>query len=125
MADTELDTKIVPKVLAVIARVGIPATWTPSPTRVLNRTTRAVVETPATPVSVTVTPPAPITARKATALGVVAHAMEVLCAGSGLSFTPEDDQVVTLLGRTYKVVRADPLYSGTQIAAWDVFLATY
>ena len=117
---TVLDDKMLPKILAAIAKVGVSATWNTA-TKSYNRTTGVVTDS-GTNHSVTVSPPPPVSAALVSATIESTDTVSFL-AGKGLTFTPKIGDLVTYSSAgTYEVLELHTLYSGDSVAAYKAIL---
>lgn len=117
---TDLDDQLLPEVLAVIAEVGISATWdsrtltpnssgTPSETNVLT--------------ACTISPPVAYSQFLIETGVVEAGTLQVYIAGKDLAFTPKRGDSLRVTGHPARTVNlANPIYSGESIAAWEIGL---
>ena len=114
---TVLDTKVLPKALAAIAKYGRDVAVQGKPTG-YSTTTGAT-----TPGASLGTVKAVVgTYERDLQPGEVVQQEDVqlIIAGSGLAFTPEVGQLYTVEGRKLVALQVIPYSSGEQIAAWEV-----
>jgi len=124
---TALDAKLVPKALAIIAKVGRSATVTVRSGATYDAATGKYTGGTSTPYTVTMTPRLAYEQRYVGSPSsgndvIKAEDCYVLLAGSGLAFTPNRGQILTILGTTYRVIDVKPYETGDQIAAFELQL---
>lgn len=117
---TVLDDKLVPKALELINKFGLTATYTTEDKTYDTATRKSVLVT--TDFTVKVTPPFGYDERLITTEIIRADDSFILIAGSGLQFTPKMGDFVTIKGVKWRVARSQPLYSGEQVAAYQLQL---
>lgn len=115
---TTLDTTIRPKVVALLALYGTAVAFTDKPGSYSRATGAASAG--ASLGSVQATPPEGYESRYVDGDVVKAGDSRIYIAGQGLTFTPAAGQKFAVGGITYHVVSAKPIYSGDQVAAWEV-----
>lgn len=113
---TTLDDRILPLALNLIAKFGKAATVYDAYTDVDVATGRT--STVPDSWSVTIAPPSPVNSKYVNGDIVIETDMQTMIAASGLAFTPSVGMRVVFDSTDYKVVAAQPLYSGESIAAW-------
>lgn len=118
MTATVLDTKLRPKVVALLAKYGKDVTFTAKPGSYSHTTGAASAG--ASLGTVRCTPPAGYAQRYVDGDVIRQGDVQLYLAGQGLTFTPEPGQRVTFDSTTYTVVAARPIYSGDLVAAWEV-----
>lgn len=139
---TALDDRIRPRVVALISKYGLNATFEVLASAVPDATTGTVTETAATgsPFTAKISPPEPVTwqflehesshaGRGAGAGGDVVRTGDVSClvAAKDLAFTPLSAtgsmlaRTMTIDGIAYTIVKIEPIWSGEEVAAWRFF----
>lgn len=118
---TELDRKLLPKVLRAIARVGVNLTI--SPVAGVYDPSTQTVGAPAAPVTVKSSPPAPVSAEKlAKDSRLTAGDAQVVLAGSGLAIVPKRNMRAKINGLEYEIAELEEYKSGDDTAAWILYL---
>lgn len=115
---SELDDKIVPKVLEVVTRFGKDISVTIPGTRVMDTANQAVIKQSGDALqTVRVTPPR---FRRVADSEPEAVEAEFLIPASGLTFTPELSQKYTIDGSEFIAHSVRKIYSGNEVAAWKI-----
>jgi len=118
---TLLDNKILPKVLAAINKVGTNATFKET-TKTYDPTTGATSESVTTNHTIKIVPPAPLNIQLVNGEVYKEGDMVTYIAGSGAVVIPINGMEVTFDSMKFQIVTANPLYSGDDIAAWELVL---
>ena len=122
---TVLDTKIVPKVLAIIAKYGTNATFSiEAAGTTYDPVMGEVVAGGADTTSVKKVSPIDRNIQEYTADNeTIAKAFGmILVAASGLGFVPLVNQKIVIGANTWKAVRVDPISSGDDVAVYQIFI---
>lgn len=119
---TSLDTKLRPKVLAVIAQYGKAVSFAVDSGGTHSASTGTVSGTSTTTYSVTVTPPAPYASKFIDGDTIRDGDALIYLAAQDLAFTPAAGQRVTIDSAVWTVTRANAIYSGELVCAWEVGL---
>jgi len=114
---TALDTKILPRVLALVARFGRDVAFTAAPTYAGPTTGGSSAGASLATVKAVV---GAYELRYVDGDVIKAGDLRLLIAGSGLSFTPSAGQTCSVDSQTWKVVAVRPISSGEQNAAWEL-----
>jgi len=117
---TDLDDKMLPKALALIAKFGKSVTWT-AYAESFNPATSVNTRTP-TARTATIKPPQAFRQGYVDGDLVRVGDLKTGIAASGLSFTPKTGDTVLLDTVTYEVMAVWPIYSGTSVAVYDAQL---
>ena len=114
---TALDAKLGPKVLAVIAKVGVSATIIVEQ----NTAKPAVVDADVTRVeyAVTVSPPQ---FEEGLGESTIYRKGSAILAGYGLTFTPSPGNILRHASREYRVIGTKPIRSGDAVVAYSLTL---
>jgi len=118
---TRLDDKLLPKVLAIIEDLGKVLTFTTEDCTTINPTT-GVKTTTETTVDRKGSPPDRYEIKLIDDKRILADDLVTIVAGSGLTFTPENDMKVTFDSKVFKTKNVRPMYSGESIAAFEIGL---
>lgn len=119
---TALDLKILPKVLALLVKVGITSTFRDfAAASDYDPTTGAVTFT-ATTYTETVAPPQGYNSRFVDGDVIKSEDMFTFVAGSGLTFVPAPGWEIDLSSETWTVVAVQQLRSGDDVAAYKMQL---
>ena len=119
---TALDTKLATKALALINKIGTNMVFeVPTSSYYDPLQQKQVTQTPSN-VTRKASPPLAYSSRLTQGRTVRRDDAQIFLAQSGLTFTPVEEMKVTHAGLTWHIVQADPLYSGDDIAAWDIQL---
>lgn len=118
---TALDDKLVPKVLAIVAKYGKDVVFTTVAAKEFSPTTRVGIETGKKQFTKKVTPPEYYSTRQLSDT-VLVDDLRVFLPASGLEFTLAVAMMVEFDDMKFRVVRAGPVYSGTLIAVWELQL---
>jgi hypothetical protein len=117
---TDLDTKLIPKVLALVNNYGTTATFVELTTQTYDPTDGDVTE-----VGVNhnhkVTPPQPVHQFREGDVVRIGDC-EINLPASGLGFTPDEGMRVVIGSETWRIVRFDPIYTGDLVALYRIFL---
>lgn len=108
-----------PKVVAIIAKFGVSASYSSVTTEPLPN--RADVSISRETFTVTITPPE-IKKGFDEATATVSQRMRCLIAGRGLAFTPKPGDGIKTGGETFRVTAVAPIRSGAATAAFDLTL---
>lgn len=119
---TALDNKLVPKTLAIINKVGRNMDFTLPLASSYDPATGAGIESIWTTYTVKVSPPIDYEQRYVDGDSVQRGDARIFMAASGLPLTPVRDMLVEFDGVTFKAISILPIYSGEQIAAYEVQL---
>jgi hypothetical protein len=119
---TELDDTMVPLALSLIDELGKDMTWTP-PSGTYTPGAGGLSGVSPSPFSRKASPPSPYEKSWATGALIQAGRSIVFLADSGLTPKPAPGWVVEIDSDTWKVTRADAIYSGELVAVWEVELA--
>lgn len=119
---TPLDISLVPVVISLLAEHGVDAvfhtmaggTYSPT-TRLLSGGTPGTTTTKAVPLY-------EVDLRWIPESMVEEGDAETMIAGQNIGFTPKRGQTVEINGETWKVLKAEPMRTGTLIAAWRFHL---
>lgn len=117
---TVLDDKLVPKALELINKFGLSATYTTERRTYDPATRKSVLVT--VEYTVKVTPPFGYDERLIVTEIIRADDSFILIAGSGLAFTPAMGDFILIKTVKWRVARSQPLYSGEQVAAYQLQL---
>lgn len=124
---TDLDDRMLPRVLALIARNGISATYRQTADEGFNVTTGEIdlgEDGGITSYTVTVSPLTPVDLRYTPGGSIIEGTCQTYIAGSGLLFIPyQNDELQTSDGEVWKVVDVQRLSSGDSVAAWGLTLS--
>ncbi len=119
---TALDTEIVPVALELINLYGQNAVFL-DVTKTYDPATGLTTESSPSNITKKVTPPAPYDKRWVDNDLIQQNDVRVFLAASGLTFTPEKGMKVTLLTtKVFRIERVSPIYSGEDIAVFDLQL---
>jgi hypothetical protein len=119
---TALDTKLVPKALALINKFGTNATFTVSIGGTYSPATGKVSGTSTEDKIQKVSPPSRFDKSLVDGELIKATDLLVVLAASGLTFTPEQSMKVTLDTRVYTIVDVWPVMSGDKVAIYKLQL---
>lgn len=121
---TRLDDKMLPKVKKMLAKYGKLVSWTNQiDGGTFDPLERDVSgDTPVTHDGVLITPPHPYKGRLLEGDTIKVGDSVTYLAGQDIVFTPSAGWQVVIDGATWTAVAANPLYSGSSIAAWEVIL---
>lgn len=117
---TALDTKLVPKVLALLARLGATATLKTKTAAEYDPTLTSQAIPTGTPDAVKITPPE---IRRAHAIAGAGHELRLLTfvAASGLTTVPvAGKSLLTIGARTYIITAVGDIYTGDEIALYEL-----
>lgn len=119
---TVLDTKLAPKVLAIIAKYGKTVSWSVTSGATHTPSTGAVTGGTTTAHTVKVTPPEPYESKYVDGDVVREGDSRIYIAASGLAFTPAENQRVTIDAAVWTVTRVNAIYSGDLVCLWEAGL---
>lgn len=120
---TALDAEIVPMALEVVDLYGQNAVFTVPATKDYDATVGLTTETSPTDHTKKVTPPEPYDKRWVDGDLIQQNDVRIYLPASWLSFTPEKGMLVTLLTtEKFRIVGVKPIYSGEDIAIYDLQL---
>lgn len=119
---TALDETLVPAALALISKVGVSATFHTSGGKAYDEATRTIAEVSGADVAATISPPQPYPTRDVDGDLIRVGDAVVYLAGSGLAFEPELHGKVTVYSQEWTIAAVNALYSGAQVAAWELQL---
>ena len=119
---TELDKELREAALEIINEVGRNMDFTIPLANAYDPATGAGTEAICTTYTVKVSPPIDYAQRYVDGASVQRGDARIFMAASGLPLTPVRDMVVKFDGITFKAVAVLPIYSGEQIAAFEVQL---
>ena len=120
---TALDAEIVPVASELIALYGQDTVFVVPASKSYDPATGLTTETSPTNHTEKVTPPAPYDKRWTDSDLIQQDDVRIYLAVSGLTFTPVKDMKVTLLTtEVFKIVKVSPIYSGDDIAVYDLQL---
>jgi hypothetical protein len=117
--DTDLDTELVPEVLALINELGKQAVFHVPGTETYDPTTGDVTRVDSN-YTKRVTPPEGYNEKFIDGDLIRAGDKKIYVAASGLGFTPKAGHKVTLDAVVWKVHKATPIYTGKQVAVWEL-----
>lgn len=124
---TALDSRLVPKVLRIVNKYGATATLTQHESTGYNpdvATQPAATEDDPAPESIKCVPPE-ITRTLGDELASVNTRLRSYIAASGLTQTPTAGKTLLTIGsNVYRITEVNPVYTGDQIALWELFLAS-
>lgn len=115
---TALDTALTRAALDILDDVGISATWSVPSGMTYSTATGSHVPTTTVIYAVTVSPPLEYREGQIDGELVRVGDASIYIAASGIGFTPEAQQFVTISGQKWTVVRVVVLRSGEQVAAY-------
>ncbi len=120
---TALDDRMVPKALELINLYGQSAVFADPATKTYDPTTGLTSEGSVTNRTHKVTPPEPYDKRWIDGDLIQQNDIRIYLPASGLAFTPFKGQKVTLLTtKVFRIVSVKPIYSGEDIAVFDLQL---
>ena len=121
---TDLDTRLIPRVLELITKYGKDVTFKTFPSATYTPTTGKTTPGAETDYSEKVTPPEPYEDKFIDGEIVQIGDCRVYLAASGLAFTPEKGMEVEFdaEGITWRIVRIMPVYTGESIAMYGLQL---
>lgn len=117
---TELDIKLIPKVLQLVRRYGVAVTLT-SVAAAYDVATGTTTDTE-TSQSAYVTPPEPYTQKEVDDEMILVGDLSTYMAAKDLTSAPAVGSKVTFSGRVYRVVWVSPIYTGEQVALYGLQL---
>lgn len=118
---TALDDALIPVVLQLITDFGKDMTFTVISSESFDASTGSVTTTDST-VTIKGSPPSPYEERYIDGDLIQDGDAEVFIASSGLTFTPENGQVVTFDSERWVVQKVGKVFSGESIAAYRLQL---
>ena len=119
---TALDKKLVPKVLSIINRVGRNMDFSFPLAKSYDPATGAGSESIFKTVTAKASPPIDFEQRYVNDDSVKRGDVKIFLAAKNLSFTPIIDMEVKFDGISFKAIAVLPIYSGEQVAAFEVQL---
>ena len=119
---TALDAKLVPLALALVTKYGLNAEFETMLVSQYDAESGGTIETGPATYTKKVSPPSPFEQRFIDGEAIRQDDLEIYLPGSGLKFTPVVDMTVRIGTVTYRVVMANPVYSGEQIAVFRLQL---
>lgn len=119
---TALDKKIVPKVLALINRIGISATFSVGTATMDESTGEGDPDGAGTPTTVKSTPPLNYDRKLVDGVSIKNGDAQVFIAGSGLSFTPSNGMKVNISSIEWTVKSVGRISAGDDVAAYELQL---
>jgi hypothetical protein len=118
---TELDIKLIPKVLEIIQRFGFSVTLI-TPAQSYSVATGATTTT-TTSQTAYITPPEPYERKYVDGTSILAADLRTYMAASGLSGEPKPNAKITISGRSYTIIPpVKPIMTGEQIALYELQL---
>lgn len=119
---TDLDTRLIPKVLAIVNRLGKSVTFETVSGGSYDPLTRVVTGGTMTPVVKKVTPPYEFKNYLIDGDNIRVGDLQIDLPASGLTFTPERGWIVVIDTVRYTVIKVSPVYTGEQIALYNLQL---
>ena len=119
---TALDTKLVPKVLTLLNKVGTDYTFQVPATLVYDPTTQETTKGSPSDVTIKGSPPLNFRSQMVDGSLVRRDDMQVFIAASGLTFTPVEGMRVANGSLQFNTVSANPIRSGDDVCAWELQL---
>lgn len=119
---TVVDNIVVPKVLAVIEKYGKDVLFEGLTGGTYSEVTRKWTGRTSVSVTKKVSPPSPFKRELVDGRTIKEDDLVVFLAASGLTFTPDTGFTVTIDSDKFTVVGCPPLYSGEQIAVYQIHL---
>ena len=119
---TVLDDRLIPRILAIVQRLGKLVVFTVAATESYNPDTGEATRATAASYSLKVTPPEVYEEGLIDGENIRRGDMRVWLPASGLAFTPSPTVTVTIDGATWAVVDVAPVYTGEQVALYGLQL---
>lgn len=117
---TALDDKMVPKAFQLIAKLGKLVRFVVVSGGAYDPTTQTMTGETTTNVDAKTSPPTRVSEKLIDGDNVRFGDLVIYLPAQGLTFVPKIEHTVVIDSRTYRILEVGPIYSGEQIALYEI-----